>query len=331
MSSYDSPWKEAFDHRLRLLLRLLFPKTEALINWSEDYESLEQELRQIAGEGELGVRLADKLLKVRTMTGDERILHAEVQAQRRQEFERRAFVYHYRAHDRFGIPPEALVILADDDPGWKPTRYEYQHHYTKMTFEFQPVKLLEWADRKEELLEHENLMGLFVLAHLEAQRTQNDVEERARVKLDLLLVLAGRKLDEDETLEWYRYLDWFLDLPDEKVNQVYSQVSAITKEKGMPFVTLAERQGREEGIKEGKKEGIKEGTKGGLLQGRRESLALALRLKFGAEGTTLLPAFESIDDEVRLASIVASVEQAASLDEVRKHIPPAASTQQASE
>jgi hypothetical protein len=34
----------------------------------------------------------------------------------------------------------------------------------------------------------------------------------------------------------------------------------------MPFVTFAERHGREEGLKEGRKEGTKEG----LLQGRRE-------------------------------------------------------------
>jgi hypothetical protein len=141
-------------------------------------------LRQIAVEGEVGLRLADKLIKVRTLSGDERILHMEVQAQPRKEFERRASIYHYRGDDRFGIPPDALVILADNDPTWRPTTYQVQLKRTKLTFEFQPVKLLDWADRKDELREHENPMGLFILAHLEAQRTHNDEAERARIKLE---------------------------------------------------------------------------------------------------------------------------------------------------
>src|SRR3954471_20859618 len=123
MPDYDSPWKEVLDQQPQRALGFLFPDVEAEIDWTHDVESLEQELRQIAPSGEVGDRLADKLLKVRTRSGDERILHAEVQGRKQDHFERRVYVYGYRSDDRFGIPAEALVVLADDNSTWRPTRY----------------------------------------------------------------------------------------------------------------------------------------------------------------------------------------------------------------
>src|SRR5436190_238892 len=129
MTSFDSPWKEALDLYLRQLLALLFPKVEQEVDWSQGYESLEQEFRPMIPEGEMGLRLADKLIRIHTLAGDDRILNVEVQAQPRQEFPRRVYVYHYRSDDRFSGPPESLVVLADDDPGWRPTTYEVRLNY----------------------------------------------------------------------------------------------------------------------------------------------------------------------------------------------------------
>jgi hypothetical protein len=296
MSSYDSPWKEALDLFLHLLLQFLFPDVEADIDWTQDYESLEQELRQIAPEGEVGLRLADKLIKVRTLSGDERILHLEVQAQPRKEFERRAYVYHYRGDDRFGVPPEALVILADDDPAWRPTTYQVRLKRTRLTFEFQPAKLLDWANRQEELRDHENPMGLFVLAHLEARRTRND-DERARVKLDLLSRLRARKLDDQEMRQWYRFLDWFLDLPRERDIEVYRQARTQAQESKMPFVTFADRYERELAF----------------LQG----LEALLEAKFGEPGLALMDDLRKVEDDKRLEAILQAARKATSPDDIR--------------
>jgi hypothetical protein len=110
---YDSPWKEVIDQQLRDVLAFCFPDVHEAI------DSLEQELRKLAPAGETGKRLADKLVKVRTRTGDDNYLHVEVQGERQAGFERRVYVYHYRADDRFGLPAEELVLLADDDPDWQ--------------------------------------------------------------------------------------------------------------------------------------------------------------------------------------------------------------------
>src|SRR5262249_16258445 len=155
--------------------------------------------------------LADALIRVRLLTGDEHVLHAEVQAQPcdEQEFARRVEVYNYRARDQFALPVQSLVILGDDSPKWRPTTHAEEHDYSGHAVAFRLAKLLDWADKKDELRGMENPMGLFILAHLEAQRTQGDDQERARVKLDLLLRLAARKLDGEETRQWNRYLGWF--------------------------------------------------------------------------------------------------------------------------
>jgi hypothetical protein len=301
MPSYDSPWKEALYHHLRQLLTLLFPRLAEEIDWSKDYHPLEQELRQLFPEAEVGLRLADALIRVRLKSGDDRVLHAEVQAQRRAEFARRVYEYNYRGFDHFREPPEALVILGDDDPDWRPTKYAVQLNYVKLTFEFEPVKLLDWVGRKQELLGHENPMGLFVLAHLEAQRTHGDDEERARVKLDLLLKLAARRLDVDETRQWYRYLDWFLSLPPDLNRATYAQARSQTLEQGMPFVTEAEKYGRELGYAEGR-------------------LEVLLETKFQQAGLDLMPEVHKIGDPQRLTAILQVARNATSVEEVRAAI-----------
>jgi hypothetical protein len=310
VTSFDSPWKEALDLFLRPLLAMLFPKVERDVDWAQGYEAFEQELRPLIPEGETGLRLADKLIRVHTLSGDERILNVEVQAQPRREFPRRVYVYNYRSDDRFGGPPESLVVLADDDPNWRPTTYEVRLHYVKMTFEFEPVKLLDWAGREQELRDHPNPMGLFVLAHLEARRTQKDDAERARVKLDLLVRLAARKLDDEETRQWHRFLDWFLDLPEAIDNNVYAQASAQSKEKGMAFITFPERRG------------IKLGRIDGLLAG----LEAVLEVKFQQAGLALMPELRQINDPDRLAAVLQAVRTAASLDDVRALLTPPAPT-----
>src|SRR4051812_27119703 len=130
MADYDSPWKDAADHLLPGLLGFLFPEVGEDADWAEGYDPLEQELRKLAPEGETGKRLADKLVRVRSRSGDDRYLHLEVQGQPQTHFERRVFVYHYRGDDRFGLPTEMLVVLADDDPAWRPTTYAVQLKYT---------------------------------------------------------------------------------------------------------------------------------------------------------------------------------------------------------
>jgi hypothetical protein len=316
MPTYDSPWKEALYQHLRSLLMLLFPKLAERIDWSKDYHPLEQELRKLAPEGEIGVRLADALIRVHLLSGDERVLHAEAQAQACDgaEFSRRVYVYNYRAHDQFNLRVESLVILGDESPDWRPSQHVERHDYSETTFTFRPVKLLDWANRKDELREHENPMALFVLAHIESMRTRGDDEERARVKLDLLVRLAKRKLEGDEVRTWNRYLGWLLRLPPELETRIRAEAKALSKETevektvdGMTwpnFISYPERLGIEKGKIEG------------LLAG----LEALLDSKFQEAGLSLMPELRKIEDPERLAALLQVARTTASVEEVRAAI-----------
>ena len=65
---------------------------------------LDQELRAVVQDAELGKRFVDKLVRVNVLNGDEKwiYIHVEVQGTKQAEFAKRIFVYNYRIFDLIG-------------------------------------------------------------------------------------------------------------------------------------------------------------------------------------------------------------------------------------
>ncbi len=59
---YDSPWKEAIEQHFSDFLQFFFPEAHAQIDWREAPVFLDQELRAVVRDAELGKRVVDKLL-----------------------------------------------------------------------------------------------------------------------------------------------------------------------------------------------------------------------------------------------------------------------------
>ena len=53
---YDSPWKEAIERYFPDFMHFYFPDAHALIDWSQPYLFLDQELRSVLHDGEPGKR-----------------------------------------------------------------------------------------------------------------------------------------------------------------------------------------------------------------------------------------------------------------------------------
>jgi hypothetical protein len=297
VSDYDSPWKEALDRYFPLVLAFFFPEIFADIDWSRDYEALDQELQKLAPEGEVGRRRVDKLIKVyRKDTGDPVYLHIEVQSQEEEGFERRVYVYNYRIEDRYNQPVVSLVILGDDNPDWRPCRYVAGLWGCTKTFEFDTRKLLDWAGRLAELEASDSPFALLVLAHLRAQATRGDWEARWTEKVRLLKGLYDRKWEAEDVRHRMRFLDWLLDLPAGLERRVSEKLAQYDRERQMPFVTSFERVGMEKGLHKG--------------------IEAVLDIKFGAEGLALLSAVgERTADE--LSVLLDAIKRAATLDAVR--------------
>jgi hypothetical protein len=72
---YDSPWKEAVEHYFTEFMAFYFPDAYAEIDWSKGYVFLDQELRALSQDAELGKRFVDKLVKVILLNGDEQWIY----------------------------------------------------------------------------------------------------------------------------------------------------------------------------------------------------------------------------------------------------------------
>jgi hypothetical protein len=97
----------------------------------------------------------------------------------------------------------------------------------------------------------------------------------------------------------FRLIDWIMTLPEELDQDFQNEFHAYEKDQAVEYVTSFERFG----------------IKKGLL----ESIALDLKIKFGAPGRKLLPLAEKLPiDELR--KFMKFVKRAETLDEVREYL-----------
>ncbi len=136
MTDYDSPWKEMLENYFPAFMAFFFPEAYRDIDWDRGYESLDKELQQIVRDAELGKRLADKLMKVWRLSGEEQMvmIHTEIQGEPEEPFPKRMYVYNYRTFDRYDRPVVSLAVLSDTRRDWRPDRYGYPNTGTAPIF-----------------------------------------------------------------------------------------------------------------------------------------------------------------------------------------------------
>ena len=146
MTEYDSPWKEAIDILFEDFMLLCFPAIHERIDWSFPPKMLDKELQQIAPESEVGLRVVDKLVEVKLLSGEFEwlLVHMEVQNQRTAGFAERIFTCFCRIRDKYDKPLVSLAVLGDESPAWRPNRFSLDTMGCKVDFAFPIVKLVEF-------------------------------------------------------------------------------------------------------------------------------------------------------------------------------------------
>jgi hypothetical protein len=296
----DTPWKEALDRYFDPCMAFFFPMAHAEIDWGRGYEALDKELQPIVRQAKHGRRYVDKLVKVWLKSGDEKwlLVHVEVQAWKEGDFPRRMFVYNHRIFDRYGQEVISLAILIDDDPAWRPSRYEYGRWGFRTSIEFPVVKLLDYASKYQELESDPNPFAVVVRAQLKALETRRSPAERYAWKFRLVKGLYERGMDPEDVRHLFRFIDWVMELPTPQENLFLEELDAFQQEKRMPFIDIIERRGLEKG----------------LLRG----IEACLKVKFGAEGLELMPELRQIRDHVLLEKILDKIDVAGSPEDVRR-------------
>ncbi len=282
---------------------MLFPDVSAAIDWQRGYESLDKELQQIVRQARTRRRLADKLFKVWRKDGAETwlLIHIEVQGKREKDFPERMFVYAYRIYDRYRRAPVSLAVLCDDEPNWRPDRFETGDYGCALGLHFRAAKLLDFRGREEELERDPNPFAAVVLAQLKELETRHAPEERSRWKIRLIKGLYQRGLTAEQVRQLFRLIDWMVQLPQELEKQFWVEVHHFEEERRMPYVTSVERIGIQKGLK----------------QGLLEVIALALEVKFGAAGKRLLPRVRALEDVEQLRALARALMAVETLDEAK--------------
>ncbi len=271
---YDSPWKEIIELFFPQFMAFFFPTIAVAIDWTKPVEFLDKEFQRSIRRSEVGRQTVDKLVKVWLLTGEEvwALIHIEVQSQKENDFTTRMYIYRYRIFDRYRRPILSLAIIGDDDPTWRPDRYETELLGNKESLQFGMVKLLDYAAKWSELEQDINPFAVVVMAHLKALATQNKEQERFFWKKTLIKELYKRQYSKQEVFNLFRFLDWVMKLPEALESQIQLVVDDYEEEYQMRYVTSIERMAMERGEREGRKEGEREGRKEGEREGRNNAL-----------------------------------------------------------
>ncbi|MEO1183191.1 MAG: cytosolic protein [Cyanobacteria bacterium J06636_27] len=299
-TEYDSPWKEIIQLYFEDFMLFFFPQVHSQIDWSRGFEFLDQELQQVVRDAELGKRLVDKLVKIYRIGGEESwlLIHLEVQAQEKDNFPERMFVYNYRIFDRYKRPVASLAVLADSSSTWRPNLFGYELFGCTVDFKFPVVKLLDYQQRKGELEESRNPFATVVLAHLTALETSDNRVERKAQKLALVRRLYEKEFNREQVLNLFAFVDWMLTLPLELEREFEVEVEKLEEFIRMKYVTSVERIARRESL--------------------LKSIPVCLRIKFGDEGQSLLSEIENIEDFRLLEAILEAIETANTISELRQ-------------
>ncbi len=277
---YDSPWKEAVERYFPEFMAFYFPRAHARIDWTRGYEFLDQELRAVVQDAELGKRFVDKLVRVTRLSGAEDwiYIHLEVQGRRQREFAERMFVYNDRLYDRYRRPVASMAVLADESADWHPTAFGFEVLGCEHTLKFPTAKLLDYAGRESELQAAENPFALVTLAHLLTQATRQDMEARYAAKWKLIQLLYQRGWEKQRIIDLFLVLDWMMRLPESLKQALWQNIEVLEENEKMRYVSSVEQIGIEKGIQQGVQQGVQQG----IQQGEALALQKLLAKRFGA-------------------------------------------------
>ncbi|MEW6278008.1 MAG: hypothetical protein AB1758_05250 [Candidatus Eremiobacterota bacterium] len=304
---YDVAWKEAVQRYFRSFLEFFFPEIEQDIDWARPPEFLDNELRQMVRDAEVGTRRADLLVRVHRRDGGDAwvLAHVEFQSQPGHDFAHRMYVYYYRIYDRYRRPVASLAILGDPQPDWRPDRYENNLWGCQSALRFPIVKLMDYRDRLGELERSENPFALLTAAQLYSHGTRQDSPERMESKYRLVRSLYDRGLARPDIVALFEFIDCIMSLSGAQAETFSERIHHLEGEKEMRYVTSIERIGRRKGRK----------------QGRVESLFTLLEARFGEVPTSLRARIESLDDGKTLLELIRQAGTLPSLGDFERALP----------
>ena len=223
-SSQDTGWKRLITKHFESFLEFFYSDIHKDIDFGNGYEFLDKELQALMPESKTGERTADKLVKVWLKNGLEEwlLIHIEIQGKKEERFEERMYIYNSRIFWEYRKEVVTLVILADNNKGFRPKKYESIRWQFKLTMEFPAVKLLDYKDKELEKIN--NPYSMAVQIHLKLLECGNKTDQKYIWKVTLVrkLLNAGYKPGEIQSL--FEFINWLMPLPVDMEKKYVTEV-----------------------------------------------------------------------------------------------------------
>ncbi len=316
-SDYDGPWKDATEQFFREFLELNDPELADLVDWSVTPVFRSQELRRFGAHALRGPHHVDHLieLRLRAAPAVARLVHMELQAQTQygDEFPERMGLYRDLIRVHYATQPIGLAVLIDDTPAWRPDEYLCEGEGCLTIWKYRVTKILDWADRREELAASSNPFAVIILAHLDALATRHDVAARYEAKWARVQALYQGPWDTITVRKLFRLVNWMLMLPEAEEQRFWEALKAYEEAQTMSYILPMERWAREEGRVEGRVEGARDEA----VRRLREFVAKILTQRFATGADEWQNDLGRIDDLERLEQLELAAWRAPSLDDFR--------------
>jgi len=292
----DSSWRKILDKLLPEFLAFFFREIHQAIDFKKGFEFLDKELQKILPqEDDTDKRVVDKLVKVFLRNGSEKwlFIHIEIQGYRERDFPARVYHCNYRIYDRFKEKVISVALLTDDDPTFRENVYRISQWGFELYFKFPLVKLLDYRHEWDERERDPNPFAIATMAFLKTVETKGNNQKRYQWKKHFLLELYRRGMSRETIVALYDFIGVIMALPKTKDEKLYDEIKQTPEEKQMSVLAIAERVGREEGLK--------------------EAISDILEIKFGVTGLRLFNRVKQITDIAVLQKIRAGLKQAPSV------------------
>jgi hypothetical protein len=238
------------------------------------------------------------------------IIHVESQNQFQKTFGRRLFRYFSRLHDKYELPVYPIVVFSFDSPR-KPQGDMYRVEFPNkvvMELRYDVIQLnrLNWR----EFVKKPNPVAAALMAKMNIAP-----DERARVKLECLRLLATLKLDQARMKLISGFVDRYLKLNTDEQEKFQAEVKALAFEETEGVMQIV-TSWMEEGLLQGRKEGIEEGQ----LQAVRDDVIEILSARFKRIPVGLKRTLKVIDDRRQLKLLLRQAATVPSLKEFQRRL-----------
>lgn len=283
----DELWKGIIEELFEDFLDFFFPQFVQEVDFTKPYEFLDKELQELVPASDSQNRRADLLVKVFLKSGEEKwlLIHIEVQGYEDEHFPLRMYVYNYRSYDRFNQEVVALAILTDENPNFHPTYYERETWNTKIRYDFQTYKLLDYNVSDFEKSNNPFASVMQVARSFIGNNTLKTDEDLLSLKLQLFRTMYEKGHDKRIIRKIANFIKLYVFFKNQDYfTKFETELDKITKyQPTMGLLELIKQRTIEEAERISKEEGKEEGLEQGLEQGVKKAVEKMLSKGFEVE------------------------------------------------